>query len=408
MVERHGRRPVRAPVTAAVATASLLALVACGEAPLLEELSPEQTCRRTLFAGPVGVPVELPEAAEAAEAARADAAADAESATSFVVTDRTEAEWQAPRDGAERHQLNAWCAAVGPAVFGGWADPPPTRVDSIAIVSWNVHVGGGDLRGLVRDLREGVFTSGVPVEHFVLLLQEAYREDDSVPAFNPGLPLGSGVSLAPPMGERRDIVADAEDLGLSLFYAPSMRNGEGRGTAPEDRGNAILATLPLADPVAVELPLARQRRVVVSAAVPMGPVGPDGADPVRLQVSSVHLENDASGLTRDEVARLRQAEALIEGLPEAELAVAAGDINTWTRGRDEAAVRVLLEAFPDTPPFPEGHTYQRGFGFVRRYLDYVFYRLPDGGRARTIRIPDPYASDHFPLLGRIVLPPAGS
>lgn len=402
----------------APAALCLLLLSACGEAPVLEELSPEQTCRRTIFVGPVGVPVDVVAATEAAAAARADTAADPadgtdgreaeEDATALALPDRTEAEWQGPRDGAARHQLNAWCAAVGPAVFGGWADPPTERVDSIAVLSWNVHVGGGDLRGLVRDLREGVFTSGVPVEHFVLLLQEAYREDDTVPAFDPGLPFGSGVSLAPPTGERRDIVADAEDLGLSIFYAPSMRNGEGRGSTPEDRGNAILATLPLTDPVAIELPLARQRRVVVSAAVPLEPVSAEGEDPTAIQVSSVHLENDASGLTRDEAARLQQAEALIEGLSEAELAVAAGDINTWTRGWDEAAVRVLLDAFPDTPPFPQGHTYERGFGFVRRYLDYIFYRVPDGARVRTIRIPDPYASDHFPLLGSLVLPPPGS
>lgn len=383
----------------------LLLLAACGEVPLLEELSPEQSCRRTVFVGPIGVPVEVVEAADAAAAASADVVDEPEDgAASDTPAAREEAEWRVPRDDSQRHPLNAWCAAVGPAVFGGWADPPTERVDSIAVVSWNLHIGGGDLRGLVRDLREGVFTSGEPVEHFVLLLQEAYREDDSVPAFDAGLPFGGGESLAPPTGERQDIVGHAENLGLSIFYAPSMRNGEGRGTTPEDRGNAILATLPMTDPVAIELPLARQRRVVVSAAIPMAPSGPDGDDSPSLHVSSVHFENDASGLARDELARLTQAEALIEGIPDVELAVAAGDINTWTRGRDEAAVRVLLEAFPDTPPFPEGHTYERGFGFIRRYLDYVFYRVPDGVPVRTIRIPDPYGSDHFPLVGRVVLP----
>lgn len=371
-----------------------LALAGCGEVPLLEELSPEQSCRRTMTVGPVGVPVPV---AAALDSVPADS----------VAPERPAVRWWAPEDDAQQDQLNAWCAAVGPAVFGGWADPPTARVDSIAVVSWNVHIGGGDLHGIVRDLREGAFTAGRPVDHFVLLLQEAYRKDDTVPAFDPALPFGSGSSASPPSGTGGDIVADAEALGLSLFYAPSMRNGEGRGGAPEDRGNAILATLPLTDPLAIELPVARQRRVVASAALVLGTPADSAAaePPFRLQVASVHLENDASGLASNERARLVQTEALLEGLPDEGPAVAAGDFNTWTRAQNEATIGVMLEAFPDTPAFPPGHTYQRGFGFVRRYLDYIFYRVPDGARVRTRRIPDPYGSDHFPLVGWVVLPP---
>ncbi|HUG40594.1 MAG TPA: endonuclease/exonuclease/phosphatase family protein [Longimicrobiales bacterium] len=367
--------PSRSAATLAFAVAA--SLTGCGEVPLLEELAPEQSCRRTQLVGPLGAPVAAPAAPEV--------------------------DWKGPQAAEHRYQLNAWCAAVGPAVVGGWADPPTRPVDSLAIVSWNVHVGGGDLRRLVRELREGVFTGGRPVEHFVLLLQEAYREDDTVPAFDPGLPLGSGVVAAPPAGERRDIVAEAEALGLSILYAPSMRNGEGRGDDdPEDRGNAILATVPLADPLAIELPVARQRRVAVSARVATAPGG--GGRP--LQVTSVHLENDASGFARDERARLGQTRALLEGLPEGDLAVAGGDFNTWARGPDEALIAAMLREFPETPPFPPGPTYVRGFGLVRRHLDYLFFRLPDGARGRVFRIPDPYASDHFPIVGWVVLPPA--
>lgn len=352
-----------------------------------------------MVVGPVGVPLHAAEA-PVAEAPAAAPSATAEPVGAVVRDPSPEVEWKGPRADDHRHQLNAWCAAVGPAVFGGWADPPVRPVDSVAVVSWNVHVGGGDLRRLVRDLREGVLTGGGRVEHFVLLLQEAYREDDTVPAFDPGLPFGGGVAAAPPSGERRDIVAEAEALGLSILYAPSMRNGEGRGDdAPEDRGNAILSTLPLADPLAIELPVARQRRVVVSARVLTGP----GDEAVPLQVTSVHLENDAAGFASDERARLAQARALLEGLPDAEAAVAGGDFNTWARGPDEALVAAMLRAFPDTPPFPPGHTYVRGYGLVRRYLDYLFVRLPDGAGARAFRVPDPYASDHFPLVGRVVL-----
>ena len=43
-----------------------------------------------------------------------------------------------------------------------------------------------------------------------------------------------------------------------------MRNGP---ELREDRGNAIISTEPLLDPFALELPLARQRRVALGAAV---------------------------------------------------------------------------------------------------------------------------------------------
>ena len=44
-----------------------------------------------------------------------------------------------------------------------------------------------------------------------------------------------------------------------------MRNGSSAGDPAEDRGSAILSTLPLSEPIAVELPGERQRRVVIIA-----------------------------------------------------------------------------------------------------------------------------------------------
>ena len=384
----------RLPVAAA-AFVLTLSVVACGEVPLLDELAPDRTCRRTLVVGTLGVALDVAEAT--ADTTAVDSVTDEGEAPEETTP---EVEWKGPRADSHRHQLNAWCAAVGPAVFGGWAEMPLEPVDSIAVVAWNLHVGGGDLRRLVDDVRSGVLTGGGRVEHFVLLLQEAFREDDTVPPFDPALPQGGGVFAAPPAGERRDIVAQAEALGLSVFYAPSMRNGEGRGDdTPEDRGNAILSTLPLQDPMAIELPVARQRRVAVAARVRAGP------DPERKFLAvSVHLENDAAGFARDEQARLEQTVALLEGLPDDETAVAGGDFNTWARGPEEALVAAMLREFPDTPPFPSGHTYVRAYGLVRRQLDYLFFRLPEDADPIMIRVPDPYASDHFPMVGWIILP----
>lgn len=378
-------------------------LAACGEIPLLQELAPEKSCRQTMRVGPLGVPLPVAEPVEGTigNSAPADAE-EVEDGEEAAEASSPEVEWKGPRSGNQRHQLNAWCAAVGPAVFGGWADPPTSRVDTVVVVSWNLHVGGGDLEGLVRDLREGALTGGRPPAHFVLLLQEAHRKDDTVPAFQPAFALGSGVYASPPGQPRRDIVEAAERLGLSLFYAPSMRNGVAEGEPePEDRGNAILSTLPLADPVAIELPVARQRRVALAAHVRLGPSDDDAR---QLLVGSVHLENDAAGFASDEQARLVQTEALLEGLPESDAAVAAGDYNTWRGAQEEALVPVMLEAFPDTPPLPPGPTYIRGFGLLRRYLDYVFVRLPDGAHASVHRVPDAYNSDHFPLVATVGFP----
>src|SRR5688500_4179236 len=94
-------------------------------------------------------------------------------------------EWKKANDDGEQNVLDLWCETVGPAVLlpePQAADTGAAVADSIAIVSWNTHVGGGDIERFVRDLRGGRFTNGDSVRHFVLLLQEVYRASDSVPA----------------------------------------------------------------------------------------------------------------------------------------------------------------------------------------------------------------------------------
>jgi hypothetical protein len=62
-----------------------------------------------------------------------------------------------------------------------------------------------------------------------------------------------------------------------------MRNGG----VDEDRGNAILATLPLRDVAAIELPLVRERRVAVAASAGRAPQRvPPRPAPLRLGSSS--------------------------------------------------------------------------------------------------------------------------
>ena len=284
--------------------------------------------------------------------------------------------------------------------------PIAPRADGFVVVSWNVHVGGGDVEQVVDRLRRGEFTDGVPVPNFALLLQEAYREGSDVP------PVAAGDQTVPspivehaPDGTRRDIRKVAERTGLHLFYAPSMRNG--RLADPEDRGTAILSTAPLADLQVIELPFERQRRVALAATI--AGITTAGA-PWRLRIAAVQIDTSLA-LSRGGpfAARKRQAEALVEALTMAEPdtmtpTIVGGDFNTWL-GPKEPALDVMRRAFSDTPlPAEAGSTRTastwRGPLGARAALDYVFVRgvPPETG---THRLPDRYGSDHYPLLTRL-------
>lgn len=113
---------------------------------------------------------------------------------------------------------------------------------------------------LVQDLRAGRLTGGRPVPHFVLLLQEVHRAGPQVPPTE-SESVPRRIAANPPGGARVDIVEAARRLALELFYVPSMANGWESAPA-EERGNAILSSLPLADLAAI--PYEAQRRVAVA------------------------------------------------------------------------------------------------------------------------------------------------
>jgi endonuclease/exonuclease/phosphatase family metal-dependent hydrolase len=280
--------------------------------------------------------------------------------------------WRIAADSPQVAMLDDWCRAVGPAVV---VQPraPAGRIDSLAIVSWNLHVGHADLAGFVRDLRNGRLTGGKPVRDFVILAQEARRS------------------------AKRSVVAAARQQGLGVYYAPSMRNGRGSPGA-DDRGNAILSTLPLSDLEAVELPLERQRRVAVLATVLLG----GSRVPVRL--ADVHLENRSGWLLPNRRAtgtgRRDQMSALLRTVRLDAATVLAGDLNTWAYGTAEPVVGDLIGSHRFTfTPLPEGEpTLVAFFGLYTRQLDYVFFRLPDGWRGNSRRVASRYGSDHYPLL----------
>jgi endonuclease/exonuclease/phosphatase family metal-dependent hydrolase len=304
-------------------------------------------------------------------------------------------EWAEAPEGGGRTTLALWCETVGPAVFDPTPMVPDTvPADSIAIVSWNTHVGGGEIERFLRDLRSGRLTNGTPVRHFVLLLQEVHRAGALPSNLRIGVP--NRIAVSPPDGERLDIVEAAQRLGLSMLYVPSMRNGA-QTTDAEDRGNAILSTFKLKKPRAFDLPYERQRRVVAQATIE-GETS-SGRD-WELPVASVHLDNRSTWQRLPASvgpARFRQAAALVDYFEDEEPVAIAGDFNTWAPGLFEKAIPMMRNAFEDSPPPVKEITYVKGR--MRRRIDYMFFRLPDGWEARYVRVPRSYGSDHYPLLG---------
>jgi endonuclease/exonuclease/phosphatase family metal-dependent hydrolase len=305
----------------------------------------------------------------------------------------TSLQWRSPDDLYERKRLDSWCAGVGPAVIrpsSSLADPSrPISLAEVTFVSWNVHVGNGDVRAFVADLRAGRLARNRKVGHFVLLLQEAVRAE-GVPPYERGT--AGAHRIATRDMASADIVQLSRDLDLSLIYVPSMRNGNSLESPASDRGNAILSTLPLSEPVAVELPGERQRRVTIISTFTLSS---DSASSMPVSVGVIHL--DALGGPQRLWAlwtpwmRERQIKLLESALPEGTLVLGA-DLNTW-HGTDELAVRVLSHRFRNTRTRRE----YVGLGF--RVLDYLFFGAGNNRSARSEQLAQTYGSDHRPLIG---------
>jgi endonuclease/exonuclease/phosphatase family metal-dependent hydrolase len=297
-------------------------------------------------------------------------------------------------------RLAGWRSAVGVPLAEDAAAPDGMEPPGLLLIlAWNVWIGRGKLDQVIPQIRREH-----PL-HLVVLAQEAYRRDDTIPRDATAYAASDFSQRAWP---EHDIANVARDLGLHLRYAPSMRNGAHRS----DRGNAILSTLPLEDTLAWELPFAYQRRVALAATVRL----PDGRG---LRVCSAHLD-PRGGSARDllgVLGRGAQAQAVLERLAEAgdDPVLLGADLNL-ARGRRERAFRVFAEAgfrhgVPERPP-DWGHTYHR---MPRLLLDWVLVRDPVGliGGLDIERIdeepldrgPYVYGSDHHPLLARIHFAP---
>jgi endonuclease/exonuclease/phosphatase family metal-dependent hydrolase len=316
--------------------------------------------------------------------------------------------WKNQASDNDYNKLLSWCQAVGSPVF---IKPSHTEkkltIDNITLVSWNVHVGSGDLDQFISDLQYGHLTNRERVEHFVILLQEAFRQNSTVPIkIPPYARTGNNINITTSEGLRVDIITTARKHKLGLFYVPSMRNGRQENIQnPEDRGNAILSTIPLSHPIAVELPLERQRRTVIAANI-------SGITKSkiswRIQLVNVHLENRTSGLMFFRgfiIARLNQIPALLKILPEEKIAVIGGDFNTWFREAQEPTIKHMENPFNRIEIFTKydnARTPRKSYSlFPDRLVDYLFFRLPENWFTEKYYVDDNYGSDHYPLVTKI-------
>ena len=311
-------------------------------------------------------------------------------------------EWRTPEEPAARDELDRWCRGVGqPVLFEPTAEPVGEATDRVAIVVWNTHVGAGRLDELVADLRSGRLAAE-PVSDFVLLLQEVYqvRGDSPEP---PPAELEGGDRIAHG-SERRlgSIDALASRLGLHLLYVPSMSNGRpGQAELSEDRGNAILSTLPLDGLEALELPVQRQRRVAISATV--RGASRSGAS-WSLRLVNVHLDHRSPWgriLRSFGADRAVQAERLIAAFRGEDRVAVGGDFNTWFGGLDEPAIRLMRSEFPRPVDLPDRGTVSAPAFLSDLVLDHLFFRVPEEWSVGYEIVPDMYGSDHRPLIGWI-------
>jgi endonuclease/exonuclease/phosphatase family metal-dependent hydrolase len=297
-----------------------------------------------------------------------------------------------------------WCAAVGDPVIRlapGGDFPPWTAGGSLDVVTWNQNVGGGDLYALLAnelglECHDGSSGEARSVDPFVVLLQETWRYSDDLPVVENEsiVPWTVDPDRGPDGGA--DVAEVAERCGLALLYVPSTRNGPDTGDRPrEDKGNAILSTLPLTAPIALDLPFEAGRKVAVAASVR----APGGE---RMRVVSVHLDV-ASTLIRTlwsgNQTRTRQAEGLVDGLDKAErdgllnaVTVVGGDFNSWTS--NETALKRLRQAFPHSPEWDGLPTWRP----LDLPVDHILFRRGPFGNVTLRgyrRLDDHYGSDHF-------------
>jgi Metal-dependent hydrolase len=283
---------------------------------------------------------------------------------------------------------------VGPAVT--YAPVPSRSADKsgrLIVVNWNVHVGHGDIQGVIEGISRTETANGFGKPEFILLLEESFRHSADIPD-STGFKVPR--RIAPP-DEALDIQDVARKLGWWMYYAPSMRNGDGLRERAEDRGNAILSSLPLENVTAVELPFVVQRRVALIATVT------DMQKQARLRVAVTHFDTRAPMLDGwifgGPSARTRQAKELVSTLKgiggDSLPLIVGGDLNAYMGSKS------VIETMSDIAPHTDcGSQPTHALGT----LDHIFANLPTAWSSRCVRGDSMLGSDHYPLVLTLNVP----
>jgi endonuclease/exonuclease/phosphatase family metal-dependent hydrolase len=292
--------------------------------------------------------------------------------------------------GASEASVASFRSTVGPAITFAPDGATPIRDSAgrLIVVNWNVHVGNGDVAGLIDAISKRETASGRGRPEFVLLLEEAVRQDPNIPA-STGFKVPKRIARPE---QNKDVAALARQLGWWMYYAPSMRNGDGRDLRAEDRGNAILSSLPLQSVEAVELPFVVQRRVALIATVA------DANQQPKLRVAVTHFDTRAP-LLRGWIfggpsARNTQAKGLASALGKFRddrlPLVVGGDLNTYMGSRG------VLDTMSQIAPRTNcGSQATHASGMT---LDHIFAEVPAAWSQECRRGDTTFGSDHYPLI----------
>jgi endonuclease/exonuclease/phosphatase family metal-dependent hydrolase len=297
----------------------------------------------------------------------------------------------------EHPELAHWHGNVGEAIALDLAGPLVRNVSTIDVLSWNIAIGKGRLVEVVEKIRAGAFDGEKRRANrpLIILAQEAFRSDNTVPERMQSIHHGG----QPPRYQRHDIVEAAHELGMSLRYAPSMRNGAHRS----DRGNAILSSVAIAHARAFPLPHVRQRRIAVAAELNGLPW---------FTFVSAHL--DTRGRVEGRSGRFVQGTELGKRLlaewGSGQTVVLGADFNSYLGHREPMFRELTAAGFQRlVHRGPSRHTFHaRG---IRMLLDHFLIRAtPESITGIDVMRLDEspidkeryvFGSDHHPLLARI-------
>ena len=283
---------------------------------------------------------------------------------------------------------------VGPPIT--YAPVPTTAADQtgrLIVVNWNVHVGHGDIQGLIEKISRTERSNGYGKPEFILLLEESFRQGTDIPG-STGFKVPR--RIAPP-DAALDIEDVARELGWWMYYAPSMRNGNGSRERAEDRGNAILSSLPLEGVAAVELPFVVQRRVALIATVT------DRQKQPRLRVAVTHFDTRAPMLDGwifgGPSARTKQARELVSTLKaiagDPLPLIVGGDLNAYIGSKS------VIETMSEIAPHADcGNQPTHALGS----LDHIFASIPTAWPGQCVRGESTFGSDHYPLVLTLNVP----